>query len=265
MSCDFGSSFYDVLGISPMASLTEIKQSYRKLALKYHPDRNLGDVDYATEIFKRIAEAYSILSDEGSRINYDNKLKSAVSLTSSNFNSKQDPSNDYSFYKTNSASVPTAPAWAKNSSPHYNTTPSYSPPEPNPIIFSCSFSIRKAHIIFNDFFADFEEFEGGEVRNPYLSIKNRNQTNERNQLVSYNPSVARNIRYSHSMSPSEQRLYRNVDNRDKFKNSTFNSWNPSGDSCSDSPKPATQFLYVFGTDSEKNRNLKLVHRRRNMV
>lgn len=265
MSCDLGSNFYDVLGILPTASLTEIKQSYRKQALKYHPDRNLGNVDYATEIFKRIAEAYSILSDEGLRIKYDNKLNSAISLSSSNFSSKQDPKNDYSFYKANSASVPTVPAWTKTSSPHNNTNPSYSPPEPNPIIFSCSFSILKAHTIFNDFFTDFEEFEGGEVRNPYISIRNRNQANNSNQLVSYNPSVARNIRYSHSMSPSEQRLYRNLDVRDKYKNSTFNSWNPSDDGSSASPKPATQFLYVFGTDSEKNRNLKLVHRRRNMV
>lgn len=248
MSNDSGYSFYDVLGISPTASLIEIKQSYRKLALKYHPDRNLGDIEYATEIFKRIAEAYSILSDECLRRNYDSKFKSVVSSSSSNFPLKQESKN-----------VPTAA---------YNHTPSYSAPnpEPNPIIFNCDFSIHKAQRIFNDFFADFEEFEGGEVRNPYLSVKNRNQMKESSQLISFNPSVVvRNTSYSHRMSPSEQHFYRNVDVRDKYKNSTFNSWNPSGDGSSASPMPATQFLYVFGTDSDKNRKLKLIHRRRNMI
>ena len=254
MSNESRNSFYDVLGISATACLTEIKQSYRKLALKYHPDRNLDNAEYATEIFKRISEAYSVLSDESLRINYDNKLKSALSSSTSS-------RHDFSFNK-NSYSAPTA--WAKPSAQY--TTPSYSPPEPSPIIFSCSFSIHNAHKIFNDFFADFEEFEGGEVRNPYLSSKNRNQRIESiQQLVSFNSSAVQNKSYPHRMSPSERHLYRNVDMRDKYKNSTFDSWNPSGDDSVAPSKPATQFMYVFGTDSEKNRNLKLVHRRRNMI
>ena len=264
MSNESGGSFYEVLGISPTAFLTEIKQSYRKLALKYHPDRNLDNIEYATETFKRISEAYSVLSDDVLRCNYDNKLKSAVSSsTSSNFTSKHDARHDFSFNKTpNSYSEPTA-TFTKPSAQY--ATPSYSPPELNPIVFSCSFSIHKAHKIFNDFFADFEEFEGGEVRNPYLTSKNRNKMNESSQLVSYNPGAVQSRNYPNRMSSSERHLYRNVDIRDKYKNSTFDSWNPAGDDLAAAPKPVSQFLYVFGADSEKNRNLKIVHRRRKMI
>ena len=60
-------NFYDVLGISKDASNSDIKKSYRKLAIKYHPDKsNDGD-----EIFKKVTEAYSILSDESKRHMYD--------------------------------------------------------------------------------------------------------------------------------------------------------------------------------------------------
>ena len=54
--------FYDVLGVSKNASADEIKKSYRKLALKFHPDKNPGD-EQAEKNFKEAAEAYSILSN----------------------------------------------------------------------------------------------------------------------------------------------------------------------------------------------------------
>ena len=62
--------YYEVLTIARTASDGEIKSAYRKLALKYHPDRNPGDRD-AEEHFKEAAEAYSVLADPGKRRLYD--------------------------------------------------------------------------------------------------------------------------------------------------------------------------------------------------
>ena len=58
--------FYDVLGISKSASQAEIKKGYRKMAIKYHPDKNPDDKS-AEENFKKAAEAYEILSDENKK------------------------------------------------------------------------------------------------------------------------------------------------------------------------------------------------------
>ena len=54
--------YYEVLEVTKTAGSDEIKKSYRKLALRYHPDRNRGDKD-AEEMFKEAAEAYEVLSD----------------------------------------------------------------------------------------------------------------------------------------------------------------------------------------------------------
>lgn len=61
--------YYDILEISPNATLEDIKKSYRALALKYHPDKNKSPE--ALEKFKKIGTAYETLSDEESRKNYD--------------------------------------------------------------------------------------------------------------------------------------------------------------------------------------------------
>ncbi len=62
--------YYEVLGLNKSASKEEIKKSYRKLALKYHPDRNPGDTK-AEDRFKEATEAYEVLSDPQKRQNYD--------------------------------------------------------------------------------------------------------------------------------------------------------------------------------------------------
>ena len=62
--------YYDVLGVSRDASASEIKKSYRKLAMKFHPDQNADDPG-AEEKFKELGEAYEVLSDEEKRAAYD--------------------------------------------------------------------------------------------------------------------------------------------------------------------------------------------------
>ena len=62
--------FYEVLGISKSASQAEIKKGYRKMAIKYHPDKNPDDKP-AEENFKKAAEAYEVLSDENKKSRYD--------------------------------------------------------------------------------------------------------------------------------------------------------------------------------------------------
>lgn len=62
--------YYEVLGVSKTATEDELKKSYRKLALKYHPDRNPGDKE-SEEKFKEAAEAYEVLSNKDKRAKYD--------------------------------------------------------------------------------------------------------------------------------------------------------------------------------------------------
>ena len=59
-------NYYEILDVSRVATYEEIKAKYRKLALKYHPDRN-PDNKKAEEMFKKISEAYEILGDKEKR------------------------------------------------------------------------------------------------------------------------------------------------------------------------------------------------------
>ncbi len=70
MSSHHRKDAYEILGVSRSSSADEIKSSYRKLAMKYHPDRNPGNTE-AEEHFKEISQAYDILMDPDKRAAYD--------------------------------------------------------------------------------------------------------------------------------------------------------------------------------------------------
>ena len=74
--------YYEILNVSKAANPEEIKKAYRKVAMKYHPDRNPDDKD-AEDKFKEAAEAYSILSDQEKKSRYDQFGHAGVNQNSS--------------------------------------------------------------------------------------------------------------------------------------------------------------------------------------
>ena len=74
--------YYYILGVAPTASTDEIKQAYRKLSIKFHPDKNEGD-KFFEDRFKEINEAYELLSDSSRRERYDSQVNSRNGLASS--------------------------------------------------------------------------------------------------------------------------------------------------------------------------------------
>ncbi|XP_056317883.1 dnaJ homolog subfamily B member 6b [Danio aesculapii] len=71
--------YYHILGVTKSASPDDIKKAYRKLALKWHPDKNPNDKEEAEKRFKEISEAYEVLSDENKRRDYDRYGKQGLS------------------------------------------------------------------------------------------------------------------------------------------------------------------------------------------
>jgi hypothetical protein len=70
--------YYEVLGIDQKASAEQIKKAYRKAALKWHPDKNVGNPEEATEKFKDAHSAYAVLSDLQERAWYDSHRESIL-------------------------------------------------------------------------------------------------------------------------------------------------------------------------------------------
>ncbi|XP_010281671.1 PREDICTED: dnaJ homolog subfamily B member 8-like [Phaethon lepturus] len=71
--------YYKVLGLQKSASQDDVKKSYHKLALKWHPDKNPSNKEEAEKKFKAVAEAYEVLSDPQKRLLYDRSVKESRS------------------------------------------------------------------------------------------------------------------------------------------------------------------------------------------
>jgi len=100
--------YYAILGVSHKANFLEIKKSYRKLAKKYHPDRNKSPL--AEETIKKINEAFEILSDRRKRKQYDLEASNIYDATDSTIEEKKEnlsdhmQRNSYNFEKPESRS-----------------------------------------------------------------------------------------------------------------------------------------------------------------
>ena len=72
-------NYYEVLGVKDDSSDEEIRKAYRKLALRWHPDKNSGNIKEAEEKFKSISEAYTVLSDAQKKREYDDMRRFGAS------------------------------------------------------------------------------------------------------------------------------------------------------------------------------------------
>ena len=78
MDFNSASDYYTVLGVTTVATDNDIKKAYKKLAVKWHPDKNPNNVEVATEMFKNIGNAYDTLSDPSKRRDYDAMLSGGI-------------------------------------------------------------------------------------------------------------------------------------------------------------------------------------------
>lgn len=90
--------YYYILGLKQTATTEEVKKAYRKLSIKFHPDKNDGD-DFYTERFKEIQEAYETLIDNSKRQAYDELRKNTSSAKQTNSGINFTP--DIEYFKSN--------------------------------------------------------------------------------------------------------------------------------------------------------------------
>jgi len=93
--------YYYILGLKQTATTEEVKKAYRKLSLKFHPDKNDGD-EFFTERFKEIQEAYETLVDSSKRKTYDDRKNNGTSHRQSNSGTNFNP--DIEYFKSNKQS-----------------------------------------------------------------------------------------------------------------------------------------------------------------
>ena len=86
-----GGTFYEALEVAPDATEEQIKKAFRKLALTWHPDKNPDNRPAAEERFKRIAQAYDVLSDREKRRQYDAELRDGPAMPSFSANRRWEP------------------------------------------------------------------------------------------------------------------------------------------------------------------------------
>ena len=127
--------YYTNLNVSRQASSDEIKKAYRKLAVKYHPDKNHGNLK-AEGYFKIISQAYQVLSDPSARRKYDQYGKEGKSSRHAQ------PKYASSHFKTHS------------SHPHFHTGSSF---------------FQESHSFFNDFFQDSQGFPSDPFQNDFFT------------------------------------------------------------------------------------------------
>lgn len=93
--------YYEVLGVKKEATADEIRKAYKKLAIKWHPDKNPNNKEEAENKFKEISEAYSVLSDPEKRKEYDNRGNN-INFQGFNFNDFDPFSVYHDFFRNSS-------------------------------------------------------------------------------------------------------------------------------------------------------------------
>jgi len=96
--------YYSILGLANNATKDDVKKAYKKLAKKWHPDKNPDNQEEATRRFKEVSEAYQVLVDDSKRRTYDREGKEGLNPTGSKKNSYRD--NNFNFPRPEDFSYP---------------------------------------------------------------------------------------------------------------------------------------------------------------
>jgi len=98
--------YYTILGITKTASKDDVKKAYKKLAKKWHPDKNPNSQEEATRKFKEVSEAYQVLVDDSKRRTYDREGKDGLNPGGSSRSSNQSADNNFNFPRPSDFTYP---------------------------------------------------------------------------------------------------------------------------------------------------------------